>query len=112
MKTFNEWLIENNNEEFVRLTLSPEEVDAAEWALDPMTDSKEELFGDDAILPELKGNVLVLHKNKDVLEDLIYRLTIQVRDMFETIPKDHEDYDASFIKASKSLANKLKKILL
>jgi len=112
MKRFKEWLVENSNNEEVRLTLSPSEVDAAEWALDPMEDSKEELFGDDVILPELKGNILIVYKNKEVLEDLIYRLTHQVKNMFEKIPKDHEDYDESFIKASKTLSNKLKKIVL
>lgn len=110
MKTFNEWLIENSNNEFVRLILTPAEKDAANWALDAMEESKDELFETDAILPKIEGNVLIVHKNKDVIEDMIYRLTIQVRDMFETIPKDHEDYDASFIKASRTLSNKLKKI--
>lgn len=63
-------------------------------------------------LLESEGNILVLHKNKDVLEDLVYRLSVQVKDMFEGIPKDHEDYDPIFIKSSKSLANKLNKIAI
>lgn len=112
MKTFNEWLLENINEGFVNIALNPAEKDAADWALDALEDSKDELFGEDAILPRIEGNFLVIHKNKDIIEDLIYRLTIQVRDMFDSIPKDHEDYDANFIKASKSLANKLKKIVV
>lgn len=104
-------LFESDNSEFIKIALTPAEKDAADWAIDPMEDSKDELFGEDAILPRIEGNFLVLHKNKDVLEDLIYRLTEQAKDMYRKIPKDHEHYDAVFIKAGKSLAKKLKKIV-
>ncbi len=114
MKRFFDWLnqklLESDNSEFINVILTPGEKDAADWAIEPMEDSKDELFGADAILPRIEGNILVLHKNKDIIEDLIYRLSVQVRDMFDGIPKDHEDYDANFIKSSKTLVSKLKKI--
>lgn len=111
MKKFSEWIKESANST-VSIALTPAEINAADWALEAMEDSKEELFGDDAILPRIENNKLIIHVNKDVLEDMIYRLTTQATDMFRGIPKGHEDYDESFLKASKSLSNKLKKINL
>lgn len=63
--------INENNENFVTIKLTDGEKDAADWALEAMIESKDELFDEDAILPEIKDNTLIVFKNKDVIEDML-----------------------------------------
>lgn len=114
LESFSEWLKNRLNENenlFFNIRISLGEKDAADWALEAMEEAKEELFGEEVDLPKIEGDFLFIPKNKDVIEDMLYRLTTQVNDMFKLIPKDHEDYDADFIKSSKTLSNKLKKLI-
>jgi hypothetical protein len=68
------------------LKLTAFEADTAEWAISPMGDMFENQMEEgelDAMpeLPEVRGGVLYMPDNRDVIEDFIYRIENQLVDM-------------------------------
>jgi len=68
------------------ISMTPAQKDQAEWALDPMGDfatdgeADERLYGE-GDLPTIDGAVLTFPRPSVAVDDILYRLTEQLRDM-------------------------------
>ena len=84
----------------MEIKLTPSQADYIEWALSPM----EDFFGTEDMIemvgrefgpedfPKLMNNILTLPDptHKEIMEDLLYRLDTQVRDMARSEPPEIE----------------------
>ena len=90
----------------IAVELTPAQKSHAEWALDPMTDvvredDLEDRWYEEADLPTIEGSRLIFPRPSLAVDDMLYRLTEQLRQMAE---QAHERYPLS----AETLARKIK----